>query len=471
MKTLTSINSGLIMGALFKAKPATLTGKTAVENYKVFLQNNVMSAIALENSIISLTTTMRDPGLEGLVAVLKGLMPEAKRQVAVAYEQLSTENKELFMAAGTEAMDALSALYDYSADKIVSEIVSGKLNAWAANPVIARLIAYAKAACNTPKGVERIAVASEPAGESKSTLVPVLLLASLGEDGTLIAVDNMLFVSGTRGGLTYTSSLADYDVSTDVKTFANMIAAMRADKDMPNIMRFVDDIDSQICKALGIRSFSINLSGGIDELVGINGIYMSPAKAKAILMQNKDAVIAAMIMDDNAKTALATVNTAMQMFERYRGTIASGMYANKITAGELTYYSWLNVKKYVAIVADVRSGAPGILSVKAYDSAYSLLGDEYIVTVPPVHAALSQVYADNISDEAGRLSVRTQIMQKLMQERTEYEKLLSRIKAEQDELGTVIDPNEEKVTALNKLEKQVKESLSNVNAELSKLSE
>jgi DNA repair exonuclease SbcCD ATPase subunit len=72
--------------------------------------------------------------------------------------------------------------------------------------------------------------------------------------------------------------------------------------------------------------------------------------------------------------------------------------------------------------------------------------------------------------DAQKLSVRQKLAQKLTEERQQYESLLERIKAEEDELATVSDVNQDMVKLLSELKKKTEDAIASVNDEISKLS-
>lgn len=460
-QTLTSIKSDGILQALRKASPCTMSGKAAVENFKAWLVSNTMSAVALENSIISLTGPDRDAGLESLISMLKGLMPESKRKVAVAYERLAVQGVNLFTGNREAAMEAVATLYDMNAAKIIDAINAGQLDAFKTNPEIQRLINWAKAAVKVKP--EQTIVST---GDVNVTMVPVLNVATAGED-MLVAIDGKTFLQGKRGSMTYVPNVADYDnVPADIRALLVCLTKMHSSMTEPNLLMFDEDIMEQIRKNLPIETFAIDLLGGVNELVQINGNAMSTEKALALLRVNADDLLASLLTSDYAQDAIKIVSTAMQLFEKYRGVVNGNVFANKFSNDK-----GLNV--YVIAkdgsISMVTMMDGNVVNTAAFNSIYEALGSDIAIANPPIHAAISNVFASELKDDAKSISVKQQLIKKLADERNKYESLLVRINTELDELANVMDANPDKVKALKELQKKTTESIATVKDELDKL--
>lgn len=460
-QTLTNINAGVILQALRKASPCTVAGKAAVENFKSFLVNHTMSAIPLENAIISLTGPNRDAGLESLISILKGLMPESKRKVAVAYECLAMQSTTLFTGNRQAAMEAVATLYDMNAAKIIDAINDGKLDAFKTNPEIQRLIAWAKAA------VKIKPEAPVPTtGDVQVTMVPVLNVATAGED-MLVAIDGKTFLQGKRGSMTYVPNVADYDnIPADIRALLVCLSKMHSSIAEPNLLVFDDDVMDQIRKNLPIETFAIDLLGGVNELVQINGNAMSTEKAMALLRVNSDDLLASLLTSDYAQDAIKIVSTAMQLFEKYRGVVNGNVFANKFSNDKGISVYMISKDNAISMVT-MMDGS--VVNTSAFSTIYEALGSEIAIANPQIHNAISNVFASELKDNARSISVKQQLVKQLSEERQNYENLLQRINTELDDLATVMDANPDKIKALNELKKKTTESIDKVKEELDNL--
>jgi hypothetical protein len=459
--TLTNINASIILQALRKSNPVTAVGRAAVENYRAYLANNSMTAIALENSIISLTTTQYDAGLESLVATLKGMMPESKRRVAVTYELIANEAKTLF-SVGEPALEALNDLYDLDAMKIIDSINSGALDSFKMNPNIAKLINWAKAAY---KSAPERAMA-QGTGDVKVTLTPILNIATTPEGDSLVAIDGKAFLIGKRGKATFIPNLGDIEnIPNEVRAIVAELRNMKVSSSEPNVLVFNDDIIDYVRKALAIDSFGIDLLGDSDTLIRINGNAMSAEKAKTLLQQSESEMIANLILNDTAKDALSMIANSMNLFDRYRGTIYSNKYASKFDFGNVIVYI-LNQDDSVTVLT-VTGGT--VTDASAYDNMFSALSNDIFIANPALHNAVSVAFANDLKEDAKKLSVRQNLAAKLIDERKQYENLLERIKREIDDMADVVDANPDKVKALNELKTKTEEQIATTSEEINKL--
>ena len=458
MKSLTNINAGIVLQALRSATPITATGKAAVENYKQWLTANSLNAIALENSIISLTGSNRDAGLESLIATLKGIMPESKRKVAVAFEMVQMEPKNLF-SVSDGALEALTKLYDYDAEAIIDKINEGALDPFASNPIVAKLIQWAKRAVQIePERKYNVD------GEVVNTIVPILNLAAIGDD-MLIAIDGRLFVQTKRGALTYVPFADDYDISDDVKILIQCLSQMQSSSTEPNVLVVKPEVLDIISKALPMQSFEIDLLGDASELVRINGNAMSVEKAMSLLKASESDLLASMLMSDDAKNGLQLVATIMNIFERFRGVLGNE-YANKFAIENMVTY----IVEKGGAVAEATFVSGSLVESKLFNSIFDLLTSDMFVATPKLHAAISTAFASELKEDAKKLSIRKQIAIKLAEERKQYEALLERINNELDNLATVVDVNPDKVDGLKSLETKTEDKLAVVIEEIEKLS-
>lgn len=460
--TLTNIKSAVILQALRRATPVTAIGRTAVENYKTFLVNNAMSAIALENSIISLQTTHRDAGLEHLVNVLKGIMPESKRRVAVAYELLQQTRPGLLAGATPEMYTALESLYDLDAVQIIKSINDGALDAFKTNPTIAQLISWANAAVKVAP--EQTATYGQ-VGEVDSTLVPVLNLASTG-DNMLVSIDGKVYLQGSRGSLQYLPEAAAYDaMNDDVRLLVKAVNQMIPSKTEPNVLMLRPELLEVAEKNLGVNSFKIDLLGNMDNFVRLNGEAMSASKAEALLSQNKDAMIANILLGDNAKEILSVLINIMSVFERYRDSIAGSAYANKFSTADTDIYV-VTKDGFVSLIQVV---AGNVVSTKAFPTMFDAIRSDMLVAAPAFNSAVSAIFADQLKKDNERLSVKQQIVQDMAREKAEYESLLQRINTELNELEQVVDVNPDKVKALNELKDKAEANVAKLDEQMADL--
>lgn len=462
MRTLTNISAATILQALRKAKPLTAVGRSAVENYRAYLVKNTMCAIALENSIVDLTSSKYDPGLEGLVATLKGMMPESQRKVAVAYEALSIANDNAGIFAAPEAaFEALASLYKMNAAKIVKAINDGALDSYKTVPTIAQLVNWAKSAQAAEPERQNIVNDST----AVSSLVPVLNIAAT-DNGMIVCIDNKCYLQGERGSMSYIPELGDIEnIPSEVRALMSCLKTMHSATDEPNLLLFNDDVLEVLRKALPIEKFSIDLLAGINELVRINGTAMSSEKAMALLNGSSDELTAALTLNESARDALQIVSTAMNLFEKYRGVISSNLYANKFSAERNTVYV-IDKDDNISVIHAIDGN---IVDCKAFNSVFDALASEVFISNPSLHDAATVAFAGALKNDAKKMSVRKQIAMQLADERRQYESLLERINSELDELEQVVDANPEKEKALKDLRDKTTEKIATVIDELSKL--
>lgn len=463
MRTLTNISAATILQALRKAKPLTAVGRAAVENYRAYLVKNPMCAIALENSILDLTGNKYDPGLESLVTTLKGMMPESQRKVAVAYEALSIDNENAGIFAAPEAaFEALNSLYNMNSAKIVDAINGGALDSYKTVPTIAKLVRWAKSAQIAEP--ERKVIASDSAVSTE--LVPVLSIATVA-DGAVVCIDNKCYIQGNRGQLTPIASINELEnIPSEVRALMQCLSVMHNAADEPNVLLFNDDVLESLRKTLPISKFGIDLLAGINELVQLNDTAMSAEKAMAILSHSSDELIAALAINDAAKDALQLVNTAMTLFEKYRGVISSGTYATKFKNDRVAVY----VIEYNDSTVSVAQAIDGnVVNTKSFSSVFDALSSEIFISNPGMYDAAAIAFASSLKDDAKKMSVRKKIAMQLADERKQYEDLLARINSEIDELAQVIDANPDKVKALGELRDKTTAKIAAVVDELNKL--
>lgn len=464
MNSLVNINSEIILRGIDKASPLTAIGRVAITNYKSFLQKQAMTATGLEASIHSLTTDKYDAGLENFVHVLKGLMPTAKRKVAVAYEQLQLQTKGTIFYAGVEAQEVLAQLYTYSADKIIKTINEGALKQWEGNPTIASLIAFARAA---KQDRNRNDIPQLPEDASvKMRLVPLINIASLGDNGMLIALDDNIFIQGTRGSLTKVDNIdAIENIPSDVRALLASLRVLEIDEKLPSQLTFNSSVMSQLTKTLNVKGFAIDLLAGSSELVVINGTAMSADKAKALLEANRENVIANILNSEEAKNALQLLVSTLEIFDKYRGTLLSNVYSKKFIAGDYTFYVIKSSLGYTVVSLLGNQ----VINTKAYNTIYEVLADDVLITNVELHNAISVAYASELVAEKGEASVKQELLKKLIAEREQYVNLFKQIQSEKDGLEQEIDANPEKKAALKDIEDKVTKQVELVVAEINKL--
>lgn len=461
-----NIDSSIVLKAIEKSNPITVSGRVALENFKIFLRNHPLTPAQLEQSLFSLEH-MHDVGLEGFISTLKGVMPTMKRKVAVAYELLQMEPEGSFLKAGIEAEEKLAELYQYNAAKIVKEIADGALDEYQTNPTIASLIAYAKAAYadSSANNVTPLMGISDGGGY-KQSLVPILNIASLGDNGMLVCIDKYLFIRGTSGGFTTINDLSVLEnVPAEVSTLLDVLREFKLDENNPNILVLNDSIASQMSKTLGIKSLKIDLLGPID-FVSINGEKMDTLKAKEILNANKDSIIANILTSESASSHVKFINSVLDIFEQYRGSIVSNAYARKFEDENKNCLYVVKTPSYYTAIGTMRDA---VVSTTKYNTAYELLADSNVIVDKTLQNMIASVYATDLSEEVNSVSIRRKLLDKLTKEREEYERLLHDIEVEEREMDEVIDPNPEKVEGVKKLKKRITENLDKISDEIQKI--
>jgi hypothetical protein len=460
-----NIDASQVISALESVAPMTIMGANATNNCKQYLAKHTLTAIGIEASINGLEHDVRDPGLEQLVAAFKGLMPEAKRKVAVAYELLSNPANQTFINAN-EALTALSAMYDYAADKIIDDIViAGALTKFSTNPTIAKLIAFAKAAKADRDRVVNALPPEVNAAAGTFTVMPLLTLSMLSDSDMLVNVDGHNFKLTKSGGFGYVPNGGLVNIAPEVSKLIQLLSLMTTGTELPNRITFNPSVQDAIKKAIGITSLQFSLSGESDFVI-INDTAMSAPKAKSLFLEAKPTLQATMLMNNGSKEAITLVANAIDVLDRFRVSLLNDMQFYVIPAGELTTY--VSKTNYGYLLAVKYKGS--IVTARSYDSIYELLANEYIVASPMFTATISKIFFDSIKLEAQSTTIKVRLLDKLMTERNSYANLLDKISKELSDLSMLSDPNEDKVLQLNKLKSKVEASIATVNAEIDKLS-
>lgn len=470
MKVLANIDARVIQVALESANPLTMAGRHAVANYKNFLVSHALTASGLEMSIGTMAR-FNDAGLENLIAVLKGLMPTSKRKVAIAYEQIQMEAKSPF-SAGVEAENALAELYKHNAAAIIEEIRGGALDQYKTNPVIASLIAYANAADRdaTMSGTNVTRNVKAASSNAKLAMVPIVNIASLGDSGMMVSIDGGLFILGPNGGLSQVTNLSDFEnIPDDIQSVLTVLGNMQLDDKHANIMTISNAYAESLEKYLGIKSLEIDLLGEYDDFVHLNNVKMSVEKAQAILNANKDSIVANIVTSEEAKKMLELVNTILEVFDKYRGSLLSGQYARKFILNTEDAKTAIYVIKGTSAYSVFTTINGSVTSMKKYNTVYELLADETLIATAELSDMVAGSFQSELKAERNTATVRQNILQKLITEREEYENLLSRINSNLKELDEVEDENPDKRKELNQLKAKIDENIKQVDAEIEKL--
>jgi len=462
LKTITRIDGSKVIAALNAARPVTAAGKVAVENFKRYMQSNCLYALSLEAALESLSRQSYDVGLESLIGTLKGMMPAENRRVAIAYEEVANENKSLFYAVGTEAEQKIAELYQLNGDKIIESLVSGELDAYATNPAISKLIAWAKAARADQVKNDQTPI-TYAGGDITVCLVPVLNL-SMQDDALLSSIDKHLFIIGKQGQMNLAGSLSDYNLPTEVQKLVTILDYMQA-TDEPNVLRLNDELSESAAKHLGITKFEIDLLAQNDAFIGINGNFMSYEKADAILTSRKPEILAATLLSDDARHAMQVINEVIRLMADFRGGLLTNLYAKAFAFNDFKSYIVKNNAYYNVITTKYDS----ILSIKSYNDILDVIKDDFITGNPPVFNAVQTAFANDIAAANSKMNVRIKIAEDLASDVAKLESLLKQINEQIDELGTVVDANPEKEKALKELKAKTEEKLDAAKAELQRL--
>jgi hypothetical protein len=393
------------------------------------------------------------------------MMPVAKRKVAVAYEMIQLEPSNSFFKAGLEAEEALAELYKMNSSKIISKINEGALDAYKNSPVIASLIAYARSAA-IDASQSGLPIMATTGNGIDVELVPVINIASLGDNGMLVSIDGNLFIQGIRGGLTLINDVSQISgIPSDTSSLILCLKQMILDKDNANIVSLREDILAMTSKNLGISTFSIDMLANNDKMIIVNGEPMSIDKTKILLNANKDSIIANILTSEGAKETLQLLNSIMDVFDKYRGAILTGRYAKKFVNGDISLYIVKGQNQYSTICFMAGS----MISSTKYDTIYSLLADSNVISDQNLHNAISMEFMSEMKSEVNITTVQKSILRKIIDERQKYEDLLEKINNEETDLQNVVDPNPEKIKSLSDIKKRVIENLAKVNDEISKI--
>lgn len=472
VKTLTNIDGGKVIAALKAAKPVTATGKVAVENFSKFMTVHRLTAGSLESALVSLESLKADVGLKQLIAMLKGLMPVAKRKVAVAYESIANEDKTLFLAASTEAEDKVATLYRYNADKIIDMLCNGYLDNFATNPAIAELIKYAKAARADMVNVQDHPIAFNGNEANVTvTLVPVLNVSMIGE-ASLVSIDGSLYFVGPNGAIDNAADLQNIELDATVNKLLTILLYLKPTAE-PNILTLTDQLATVVAKNLSISKFEVDLLATNDAFVGINGNFMSVEKAQAILSADRTEVLAATLLNDDARTALSILYNIMSTLADYRGTLLTNMYAKKFSCGIMpgndARLDCMLVKSGVYYNLIVKSDGVNV-ATKAYNGIMDVLSDDFVASNVPIFNAMQASYAADIDAAASKMNVRVKLAKDLANDISRLQELYESITEELDSLSASMDANPDKITALSQLKTKTEDKLKTAKQELDKLS-
>lgn len=470
LKTITNIDGSKVIAAIRTAKPVTATGKVAVENFSKFMAQNRLTALSLEQAIIAFEGLRTDVGITKLLGTLKGLMPTVNRKVACTYELVANEDKTLFLAAGTEAEAKIAELYKYNGDKIINLLVNGQLDAFATNPAVAELIRYAKAARadQANAGLPNANLLANENGPVIVTLVPVLNIAMLDNDNSLVSIDNAMFMLGSKGQVSITDDLSEFNLNTTVSKLLTLLTYLQPTAE-PNVLTLKPAFAEAASKYLSITKFELDLLAYNDAFIGINGNFMSLEKAQAILEANRPEILAQTLLSNDARDILNVINELMTTLTDYRGALLTNMYAKKFEAkadaGTFNFYVIKSNAYYNLIVR--RDDA--MLSCKSYNDIMSMLADDFVATTTSVFNAMSEAYATDIESATSKMNVRVKLANDLADDISKLQQLYDSIVNEIANLDEMADANPAKTKALQELKQKTEDKLASAKDELSKL--
>jgi hypothetical protein len=305
--------------------------------------------------------------------------------------------------------------------------------------------------------------------EVKTTMVPVLTIAMVNADAgtTLVAIDGKTYTQTRAGALTYVPNVSDIDtINADVQGLLTCISQLHSSEVEPNLLLLNDDILTYVRKVVPVKSIAFDLLGGLDELVQLNGTAMPIEKAKALLMNDKDSLVASMLFDESAQQSIQVVMSIMSMLEKYRSIVSGNVYATKFATGQYNFYV---VSKNDAQYGTVATFDGSVIETKSYDKIFDVLKSETLIASEQLYTAVSMAFSEQLKSENSMLSVRKQVIEGIVSERKQYEALLDRIINEEKELSELSDANPEKTKQLASLKSKTQEKLALITEELDKL--
>lgn len=462
LQTLVNIDSGAIISASESAKPISLAGKAAVENLRAWLSGNAFNASTFAVTKQGLED-LRDPGLESLNACFAAMLEPEQLKVAVAYEELSLANKSAgIFAVSQEAFDGLAGLYRLTGAKIIQEIAGGALDSFKVSPVIAKLINWAVSASKISDTPEARSVASSTYEYSaKTSLVPVVMVAELPNKLALLSIAGLPVIASANGSM----QVASNEVLADMPQFAadilSAIKLFRIDANEPALLTLNDEVLERIKGTLAIAKLSIDMQSG--EIV-VDGKRMHIDKFSMLVENQKDQLTAALVGGrEGYKASMQVLRTLRVMQSAANNAMVSYAFYAAYENQAVIAHKWQSKFNLLSFV----NGQ--VTSIKSYATAFAMLASDALLNSPALYEALQTAYADELSKDLQKVTVRQQIAEQLTAERVKYTELLAKIDGEIATVKGTFEPNGDKEQALTALRDKVTGQIATVDAELAKL--
>jgi hypothetical protein len=450
-----------LFNVLHSAKPSTAIGVEALFNVRQSLDTAGVNAIAVENCIQYLSKQPYDYAIEQVLSQLKALSPEANRQVAVAYEQLLAQPANMFGRVNEAGLEAVNALYRYNAAKIISALADEDyMKPWQYNPVIAKLVSYAKAA-RYVNSDELIAVTGLP-NKTSNYVTPVLPLGAINDNETLVAIDNDIMLFNNANGLAPANNVSANNIPDSVNSIMQILSLMEVNPDQANLLQFKADNSIAVLKALKLNTFAFDITS--QAFVLMNGKAYTATMASSIISDIAKTSLPDMVLNGNIREVITMVLGIIKVLDAYLYLLTSAKYANVVKVGDAAKFitgKFTDTAYSIAYSVNNR-----IIAIRSYRNAISMLNDEAVLQYPEVQNALSIIYDEQLKNESNSLATKRLLIEDMSSEFNEYKELYNKISGDLIVLKNDPDANVDKINQLEALQGQIKTSMDKVQGEL-----
>lgn len=453
MKTLLNIDVTKLVNALNTAKPVTVQGQAALESVSAYVKNNALTAHGLNQCNQILAKQSNDIGLEDCVQAFADVLPTEKLVVALAYESMTNEKRKTILSASLEAINVVAGLYKHNSAQIIDEINAGALDSYKYNPVVSRLISFAKAARKDKLAQGFIGKAATNFSDVTYTLHPVITVQAIDDKNNLLALDGETYIQGARGGITPIKATRDLSLDSASIALLTALTITQPTDGQANILSFKGVYAKALDKA-GFSSVKVDILGDVNDKVIIGDRKMSVDKFKALITVPNESLVAELVLTPDLRANLSECIKAIETLAKLSSSYIGYMYKFVIAGTDTVMYIG-KLKKY-NVVTNVRGVT---IASSSYDNAFNVLSDNSLLSYPKVHKNIQELFADDLKSEEASMSSRKALLASLSAEHMKYEELRAKLNSDIETLELTPDANKEKLDALNVLRDKVESNL------------
>lgn len=476
MNTLLKVDGQKLHSELASLNPSTIAAKNAITGILTHLRTKPLTARDLGSFHTALESAGFDPALNKAKRIVKRVCPSEKLNVAIAFEAIANVKTKQFFDVGVEAQNALSNLYNLNAALILGEINSGALADFKFNPVIAKLIDMAKTAKQVKSAFPDSddAITGLPGQGTESPIdkrvIPMIALAMIDENTTLVYFDGMFFTQGKNGAL---QLISDYEAQPYLMGDTNaMLASLRymftSDSTQPNLFNATEEA-LRLLKQAGIPSLSIDMQGPMENALKVNDRVMSIEMFNDMFSTaNNEYVVARTSIPGfgdaiqkliDGVTAMITNRGALMLNLAYRLTYQSDSSNSAIYLG--------NTKDRFFVIQTMNGS---IYSVETFDNAYAVLASNVLTSNTSAHLYASTLFTEDLDSEASRFNAKKKVAEEMSLELESYRDLRRTILSDIEQLKDMPDANKAKIQQLSDLVLDVEDSIDKTEKAIQDLS-